>query len=93
MSGLNPIVGGVMVHYRKGLSLFERCTLSIDLEAWDARWYHFRFAFFNSRNELSATGFFKSAFISKAGFCTNEEISGLLGFQLREKKMPPAIAL
>ena len=36
-----PMIGGLMVTYRKGLSLFERCTLTMQMEAWDERWNYF----------------------------------------------------
>ncbi len=91
--GLRPIVGGVIVTYRKGLSLFERCTLSIRLEASDTRWHYFRFVFLNSRNELSAIGYFKGAFISKNGFCPSDEVFNLVGHHPHEYGFSKALSL
>ena len=92
ISGLRPIVGGSIISYRKSLSLFERCTLSMKLEAWDDRWNYFRFEFLNSQEVVSAAGYFKGALVSKKGFLTTQELFELVGFKNRKRKLPPAIS-
>lgn len=90
--GLRPIVGGSIISYRKSLSLFECCTLTMELEAWDDRWNYFRFEFQNSQGVVSAAGYFKGALVSKKGFLTTQELFELVGFTNRKRKLPPAIS-
>ncbi len=89
---LRPMVGGTIISYRKGLSLFERCTLAIRWVAWDDRWHYFRFIFLNANGTLSATGYFKGALVSKNGIYPTDEIFRQFGFNLKERKIPPAVA-
>lgn len=90
--GLKPIVGGIIVTYLKGLSLFERCTLTMQLEAWDDRWNYFRFEFVNSQGVVSAAGYFKGALVSKKGFFPTQDLFELLEFTYRKCKLPPAVS-
>jgi acyl-CoA thioesterase FadM len=89
---LKPMVGGAIVTYRKGLSLFERCTLTMQLDAWDDRWSYFRFAFKNAQGALSATGYFKGALVSKKGFYPNQEFIEQIGFSEEKNELPMAVA-
>lgn len=88
---LKPMVGGAIVSYRKGLSLFERCTLTMQLDAWDDRWSYFRFAFKNAKGVLSATGYFKGALVSKKGFYPNQEFIKHIGYPEEKSELPMAV--
>lgn len=33
-NGIRPMIGGVLISYRKGLPLFEKITLSLQVRAW-----------------------------------------------------------
>ena len=72
--GFRPMLGGLIVTYRKSLSLFERCTLTLQLEAWDERWNYFGFEFRNSDGHLAAAGYFKGALVSKKGLISNNPL-------------------
>ena len=90
--GFRPMLGGLIVTYRKGLSLFERCTLTMQLEAWDERWNYFRFEFKNSDGHLSAAGYIKGAFVSKKGLIPNKVADEIFGYERGTCKIPPAVA-
>ena len=89
--GFRPMIGGLMVTYRKGLSLFERCTLTMQMEAWNERWNYFRFEFKNSDGLLSATGYIKGAFVSKKGIIPNKVADEIFGHERGDCTLPPAI--
>lgn len=86
-----PMIGGIIVTYRKGLSLFEQCKVSIELESWDNHWNFFRFEFRKSNGQLASTGYFKGAFISKEGIMPNEKLDSVLNFDRGLCKVSPAI--
>ena len=90
--GFRPMLGGLIVTYRKGLSLFERCTLTMQLEAWDERWNYFRFEFKNSDGHLSAAGYFKGALVSKKGLIPNKVADEIFGYERGTCKLPQAVA-
>jgi len=90
--GFRPMLGGLIVTYRKGLSLFERCTLTMQLEAWDERWNYFRFEFKSSDGHLSAAGYFKGAFVSKKGLIPNKVADEIFGYERGGCKLPLAVA-
>jgi acyl-CoA thioesterase FadM len=89
--GLRPMLGGLIVTYRKGLSPFERCTLTMQIEAWDERWNYFRFAFRKSDGRLSAAGYFKGAFVSKNGLISNKVLDEIFRYERGACILPPAI--
>lgn len=92
MKKLRPIIGGIIITYRKGLKLFERCTLTIQLTAWDDRWNYFRFEFRNSKGELSAKGFFKGGMANRDGFYPNRKMIKFFGYDRIACEIPPEVA-
>lgn len=90
-NGFRPMVGGLIVTYRKGLSLFEKCTLTMQLKAWDDRWNYFEFEFRKVDGQLSAAGYFKGALVSKAGLVPNNVADGIFGYKRGSIELPPGV--
>jgi acyl-CoA thioesterase FadM len=90
-NGFRPMIGGLIVTYRKGLSLFERCTLTMQLNAWDDRWNYFKFEFRKLDGQLSAIGYFKGALVSKNGLVPNNVADDIFGYKRGSCDLPPAV--
>lgn len=90
-NGFKPMIGGLIVTYRKSLSLFERYTLTMQLEAWDDRWNYFKFEFEKLNGQLSAAGYFKGAFVSKHGLVPNRVADEIFGYKRGSCVLPPAV--
>lgn len=90
-NGFRPMVGGLIVTYRKGLSLFEQCTLTMRLRAWDDRWNYFKFEFRKKNGQLSAAGYLKGAFVSKAGLVPNNEADEIFGYRRGPCELPQVV--
>lgn len=90
-NGFRPMIGGLIITYRKGLSLFERYTLTMRLEAWDDRWNYFKFEFNKLNGQLSAAGYFKGALVSKNGLVPNNAADEVFGNKRGLCILPPAI--
>ena len=90
-NGFRPMIGGLIVTYRKGLSLFERYTLTMQLSAWDDRWNYFQFEFKKLNGELSAAGYFKGALVSKNGLIPNNIADEIFGYKRGSCVLPPAV--
>ncbi len=89
--GFKPMVGGVLITYRKGLSLFEKCTLTIQLKAWDDHWSYFKFTFQKSDGQIAAAGYLKGAFVSKRGIVPNKKVDELFGYERDIYEFPQAV--
>ena len=85
------MIGGLIVTYRKGLSLFERFRLTMRLEAWDDRWNYFQFEFKKLNGQLSAAGYFKGALVSKNGLVPNNVADEIFGYKRGSCVLPPAV--
>jgi acyl-CoA thioesterase FadM len=90
-NGFRPMIGGLIVTYRKGLSLFERFRLTMRLEAWDDRWNYFQFEFKKLNGQLSAAGYFKGALVSKNGLVPNNVADEIFGYKRGSCVLPPAV--
>ncbi|WP_022665289.1 acyl-CoA thioesterase [Desulfospira joergensenii] len=90
-NGMRPMIGGVLITYRKGLSLFEKCTLTLQLKAWDDRWNYFHFEFRKADGKLAAAGYLKGAFVSKSGWVSNDAADEVFGYQRGACELPPAV--
>jgi acyl-CoA thioesterase FadM len=86
-----PMLGGLIVTYRRGLSLFERCKISIQLKGWDRHWSYFRFEFRNAGGNLCAAGYFKGAFVSNEGLISNQDLDQLFGKKRGVCALPDAV--
>ena len=90
-SGFRPMIGGLIVTYRKGMSVFERCQLTMQLKAWDDRWNYFKFEFRKSDGQLSAAGYFKGALVSKNGLVPNNVADDIFGYNRGPCNLPEAV--
>ncbi len=89
--GFRPMLGGLIITYRRGLSLFERCSLTMQLKAWDERWNYFRFEFRKSNGQLAAAGYFKGALVSTKGLIPNKVADEIFGNKRGACTLPPAV--
>jgi len=85
------MIGGLIVTYRKSLSLFERCILTMQLKAWDNNWNYFEFEFKKLDGQLSAVGYFKGALVSKNGLVPNNVVDEVFGYQRGSCVLPPSV--
>jgi acyl-CoA thioesterase FadM len=89
--GFKPMIGGLIVTYRRGLSLLERYSLNMQLAAWDDRWNYFKFEFKKRNGRLAAAGYFKGAFVSKNGWVPNSTADEVFGHIRGPCVLPPAV--
>ena len=90
-NGCKPMIGGLIVTYRSGLSLLERYTQRMQLAAWDDRWNYFKFDFHKRNGQLSAAGYFKGAFVSRNGLVPNTAVEAMFGHRRGPCVIPPAV--
>jgi len=90
-SGFRPMIGGLFVTYRNSLSLFEQCTLTMKLKAWDDYWNYFKFEFRKVDGRLSASGYFKGAFVSKNGLVPNNVADEIFEYKHGFCELPPVV--
>lgn len=86
-----PVIGGAIITYRKGLSLFERFTISMQVKAWDDRWNYFKFEFKKADGTIAAAGYCKGAFLSFKGFVSNQQIDELMSLHRDQCVLPSTL--
>jgi acyl-CoA thioesterase FadM len=76
--GWRPMLGGSMIHFRRGLQPFQRYTLRFRLVSWDERWNYMAFEFVRDGN-VAAGGLSKGAVVGAKGFVGNAAAYAAMG--------------
>jgi acyl-CoA thioesterase FadM len=64
-AGINPVLGGSMIRFRRSLAPFERFTLTTRLLGWDEHWFYFE-QLMSGRNGTACLALQRAGF-TKAG--------------------------
>jgi acyl-CoA thioesterase FadM len=89
--GWRPMLGGSVISFRRGLSLFSSYTLRFAVLCWDDRWNYMRFEFLRA-GEAIAVGHGKGAIVGPEGIVNTSEVHTALGIEERSPAIPPSIA-
>ncbi len=76
--GWRPMLGGAIIHFRRGLKPFKQYTLRFRLVCWDERWNYLAFEFIRE-GQICASGLTKGAVIGAKGFVGNASAYATLG--------------
>jgi acyl-CoA thioesterase FadM len=76
--GWRPMLGGAMIHFRRGLQPFQRYTLRFRLSSWDERWNYMTFEFVRD-GKVAAGGVSKGAVVGPQGFVGNAAAYAAMG--------------
>ena len=88
--GWRPMSGGSLVHFRRGLTLFQRYTLRLTLVGWDEFWSYCHFEFIRG-GEVCATGVVKGATVSGKGRVPTSEVYPALGYDGASLPLPEEV--
>ena len=88
--GWRPMGGGQLIHYRRGLNVFQRYTLRLAPVGWDEFWNYVRFDFVRD-GELCATGIMKGAAVGPGGLVPTAEVYPALGHHEPSPTLPPDV--
>ena len=90
--GMRPVVGSVMIRYRRSLDPFQRYTLRTRALCWDEKWVYLEQRF-ERAGELAAVGVVKALFVGKSGPVPTRDVFATIGFAGDSPPMPDAVEL
>jgi acyl-CoA thioesterase FadM len=90
--GWRPMLGGAMMHFRRGLLPFQRYTLRYRLACWDERWNYLSFEFVRA-GKVAASGLSKGAAYGPQGFVGNQAVYEAMGLPNQSPPEPETVAL
>jgi len=87
-----PMLGGSIMHFRRGLKPFDVYTLRLKLVSWDERWNYMAFEFLRE-GRGAASGLCKGAVVGRDGFVGNTAVHAAAGVVPDLPTEPEAVAL
>lgn len=86
-----PVVGGILVRFRKSLSPFQRYTLTTRVLGWDEKWVYLQHSFDTPRGP-ACIAVVRACFRIKGGTVPSAEIMEVLGYpDLVSPPLPEAV--
>ncbi len=88
--GWNPLVGSILMRYRRPLRLWDAFTLKTRILGWDEKWFYIEQRF-EKNGDLLALGLVKGLFKSRTGVVSIQDLLKAAGESLLSPEIPPKI--
>ncbi len=90
--GWRPVVGSVVIRFRRSLDPFQRYELRTRAVCWDEKWIYLEQRF-EREGELAAIGLVKALFLGKSGPVATRDVLATVGFTGDSPPTPDTIDL
>jgi len=87
--GWRPVVGGIVIRYRRSVLPFERFTVTSRVLGWDDKWFYIEHILDRRDGSLAAIGHSRTLLRSKAGAVHPRELLALMGMPDRTSPVLP----
>lgn len=91
--GWRPVVGGIVVRYRRSVLPFERFTINSRVLGWDDKWFYIEHVLDRRDGSLAAIGHSRTLLRTKSGPVHPRELLALMGMEGRESPLLPEFVL
>ncbi len=88
--GWNPLVGSILMRYRRPLQMWDLFTLKTRILGWDEKWFYIEQRF-EKDGELAALGFVKGLFKGPSGVVPIQELLNAAGEAIASPEIPPKV--
>ena len=85
--GWRPVVGGIVVRYRRSLLPFERFSITSRVLGWDDKWFYIEHVLDRPDGSLAAIGHSRTLLRNRSGPVHPRELLALMG--MAERESPP----
>lgn len=85
--GWRPVVGGVVIRYRRSVEPFERFTVQSRVVGWDDKWFYIEHDLNRNDGSLAATAYARTLLRKKDGTVHPRELIEMMG--LADTGSPP----
>lgn len=86
-----PVVGGIIIRYRREIRTFARLTLRSRIAAWDEKWIYIEHVV-ESGGKTCAVGYARGVLRSASGTVPTSEVLALVNWSGPSPPMPDAVA-
>ncbi len=86
-----PVVGGLIIRYRREIRTFARFTLRSRIAAWDQKWIYIEHVI-ESRGKTCAIAYARGVLRSREGAVPTSELLKLVGWEKPSPPLPEAVA-
>lgn len=90
--GWRPVVGSVVIRYRRSLDPLQRYELRTRAVCWDEKWIYLEQRF-ERGGEVAAIGLVKALFVGKGGSVPTRDVFATVGFMGDSPPMPESVEL
>ena len=77
--GWRPVVGGVVIRYRRSVEPFERFTVQSRVVGWDDKWFYFEQILNRADGSMAAIAYARALLRTKGGTVPPRELIDLMG--------------
>ncbi|MGZ5433033.1 MAG: thioesterase family protein [Thermoanaerobaculia bacterium] len=85
--GWRPVVGGVVIRYRRSVEPFERFTVQSRVVGWDEKWFYIEHNLNRNDGSMAATAYARTLLRNKDGTVHPRELIEMMG--LADTDSPP----
>lgn len=90
--GWRPVVGGVVIRYRRSVQPFERFTVQSRTVGWDEKWFYVEHILNRADGSMAATAYARVLLRRKDGTVPPREFIEMMGLQgIESPPLPPFV--
>jgi len=88
--GWYPVVGGIVIRYRREIHSFERFTLRSRIAAWDEKWFYFEHRF-ERQGDLAAVAYARGVMRTREGAVPSAQVLAVVEWTEPSPPLPDVV--
>lgn len=88
--GWYPVVGGIIIRYRREIRWFEKFTLRSRIAGWDDKWFYFEHRFENN-GDVAAVAYARGVMRDRKGAVPTSDVLALAGWTQSSPSLPDIV--
>jgi len=89
--GWYPVVGGIVIRYRREIKAFEKFTLHSRIAGWDERWFYFEHRF-EKNGSVAALAYSRGVMRTREAAVPTREVLALIGYNEPSPALPEIVS-
>ena len=89
--GWYPVVGGIVIRYRREIGAFEKFTLRSRAAGWDEKWVYFEHRF-EKNGDVAAIAYARGVMRNREGAVPTRDVMALVGFNDLSPELPDIVS-
>ena len=89
--GWYPVVGGIVIRYRREIKAFEKFTLHSRIAGWDEKWFYFEHRF-ETNGTVAALAYSRGVMRNREGAVPARDVLALIGYNEPSPALPEIVS-